>query len=261
MYNCPKCKEPFEDGTKFCQKCGCNIEENFLLNPVCPNCGKKFPSGTTFCDEDGKQLTTQEKLIPKCVKCNREYPSDTKFCPEDGGAIIPEAFRSSTDVVKKYSRNNLQKKGYSAKEINDQFTLYTWLYWGGLAGSIILIGIPVFIAAFVIGFIIQYKAWTIIQEKARTTPGKAIGFQFIPFFNFYWIFVAYKGLAEDINKYNLENNVNSPPVSEDKGLWIGILYICSIIPFVNIVIGIAQIIVMFLFMQDVKNAIKQTVSN
>jgi hypothetical protein len=38
-------------------------------------------------------------------------------------------------------------------------------------------------------FVILWKMWSSIQDgNARTTPGKAIGFLFIPFFNIYWIF-------------------------------------------------------------------------
>ena len=34
----------------------------------------------------------------------------------------------------------------------------------------------------------------------RTTPGKAVGFLFIPFFNLYWVFTTYVGLAKDWNR-------------------------------------------------------------
>lgn len=54
----------------------------------------------------------------------------------------------------------------------------------------------------VLYFILMYRFWQIIQDGfARTTPGKAVGFLFIPVFNFYWYFVAYLGLAKDQNKY------------------------------------------------------------
>jgi hypothetical protein len=43
--------------------------------------------------------------------------------------------------------------------------------------------------------------WQVIpSDIARTTPKKAAIFSLIPFFNWYWWFVAYKGLAIDINK-------------------------------------------------------------
>ena len=32
------------------------------------------------------------------------------------------------------------------------------------------------------------------------SPGKAVGFLFIPFFNYYWIFVVFRGFAVEFNK-------------------------------------------------------------
>ena len=47
---------------------------------------------------------------------------------------------------------------------------------------------------------VLYKLWSLIPaDKARTTPGKAVGFLFIPLFNFYWNFVAIHGLAKALN--------------------------------------------------------------
>lgn len=92
-YNCPICNTEFIIGTKFCQSCGCNLELEFIENPVCPKCHKTFPTGSKFCDRDGSKLTSPDKLIPKCIKCGTEYSIETKFCPKDGGAVIPEALR------------------------------------------------------------------------------------------------------------------------------------------------------------------------
>ena len=93
MYNCPTCNSPFELGTKFCPKCGCNLEESFIINPICPICHKTYPAGSSFCSADGAKLVSPEKLTPKCVICGTQYSSETKFCPKDGGAVIPEALR------------------------------------------------------------------------------------------------------------------------------------------------------------------------
>ena len=95
-YNCPICNTEFIVGTKFCQSCGCNLELEFIENPVCPKCHKTFPAGSKFCDIDGSKLASPDKLIPKCVKCGTEYSIETKFCPKDGGAVIPEALRYGT---------------------------------------------------------------------------------------------------------------------------------------------------------------------
>ena len=89
----PKCNQPFEAGTKYCTKCGCNLEESFIEDPICPVCRKSYPAGSTYL-VDGTKLVSPDKLISKCVICNTQYSADNKFCPKDGGAIIPEALRS-----------------------------------------------------------------------------------------------------------------------------------------------------------------------
>jgi hypothetical protein len=60
----------------------------------------------------------------------------------------------------------------------------------------------VIIAFCVINFIMLYRFWKIDQDgHASTTPGKAVGFLFIPLFQIYWVFRAYTGLANDQNRY------------------------------------------------------------
>ena len=46
-----------------------------------------------------------------------------------------------------------------------------------------------------------YRGWRVLQcGNVRCSAGKAVGFLFIPFFNLYWFFVAYIGLAKDWNR-------------------------------------------------------------
>ena len=51
-------------------------------------------------------------------------------------------------------------------------------------------------------YIIVYRAWKCLQPGgfARTSPGKAIGFMFIPVFQWYWLFQAVYGLSNDWNR-------------------------------------------------------------
>ena len=56
------------------------------------------------------------------------------------------------------------------------------------------------IVAVVFGCLVLHKLWSLIPaDKARTTPGKAVGFLFIPLFNLFWNFVAIHGLAKALN--------------------------------------------------------------
>ncbi len=49
---------------------------------------------------------------------------------------------------------------------------------------------------------ILYKTWGALPaSQARTTPGRAVGFMFVPFYNLYWVWNAYVGFAKDFNRY------------------------------------------------------------
>lgn len=63
------------------------------------------------------------------------------------------------------------------------------------------IGYILYIIGSVLTYIYIFRAWKCLEFGgfARTTPGKAIGFMFIPFFNIYWLFQAINGLAKDWN--------------------------------------------------------------
>lgn len=77
-----------------------------------------------------------------------------------------------------------------------------------------LIWAPALIVTTVFWCILLYRHWALLQgHGARTTPGEAIGFGFIPLFGFYWWFVAYAGLATDSNRYLKELGITSVRMS------------------------------------------------
>jgi hypothetical protein len=54
----------------------------------------------------------------------------------------------------------------------------------------------------IVSLVLWYKAWAALQDgRARTTPGKAIGLLFVPFYNLYWVFVCFWGLAREHNRF------------------------------------------------------------
>ncbi len=108
-----------------------------------------------------------------------------------------------------------------------------------------LIIVPISIYVAVVVSIFIYKAWASIQDgQVRAGPCKALGFLFIPLFNFYWVFQAVWGFAVDFNKYLARNNVN-PARRLPEGLFLAfcILYVVSIIPFVGFVTGLADLVI------------------
>lgn len=85
----------------------------------------------------------------------------------------------------------------------------------------------------VLMFILTFRSWRLIQDGyARTTPWRAILFLFIPFFNFYWIFVCFYGLATNLNKYKQRYNLNGPQCHQ--GLMLTSI-ILSLFPYLNFI--------------------------
>lgn len=148
---------------------------------------------------------------------------------------------------------------YTSQQIKSNFNTFTILYWVGFGLSITillaLIGFFVNIAAVVFGCIHLYRCWKLLQDgKARTTPGKAVGFMFIPFFNLYWVFVAIAGLAKDVNQYLNERNIAGPRMNEGLALTTAILLVCGIIPWLGLLALLAATITNFIVLMQAKNA-------
>jgi hypothetical protein len=155
---------------------------------------------------------------------------------------------------------------FTQNSIRTIFILFTVFWWVGYPLIFVFIGIPFLIAAIVFDCIILYRHWWLLQgHGARTTPGKAVGFSFIPLFNFYWWFVAYAGLAKDNNAYMDKVGIQGTRVSHGLALSVCILGIISntvgLIPYVGFVLAIPGAILGFLFVLQQKNAILAIMDN
>ena len=129
----------------------------------------------------------------------------------------------------------------------------------GLVGAGIfffLLGMALTIVAAIFGYVLLYKAWQAIQDgQPRTTPGKAVGFLFIPFFNFYWMFVAYWGWAKDYNAYISTKGFNLTKMPEGLFLAFPIIVLCSGIPYLGYVAGIAIIVIFIMIIYQMIDAV------
>lgn len=129
-------------------------------------------------------------------------------------------------------------------------------------GSILLglISIPALIVTTVFWCILLYRQWSLLQgHGARTTPGKAVGFGFIPFYNFYWWFVAYAGLATDTNNYLSNAKINSTRMSFGLAVTDCVLSIlvCTIglIPKIGAVLMVPSMIIGFILVLQQRNCV------
>jgi hypothetical protein len=113
------------------------------------------------------------------------------------------------------------------------------------------------VAAVVVFCVLLYKMWALIQDgQAQTTPEKAVGFLFIPFFNFYWVFVAVYGLAVDLGRYPRRHGGPMDMVPPSPGLAVAfcVLFICFFVPYLNALTLIPMLVVLVLLVMSLANA-------
>ena len=93
------------------------------------------------------------------------------------------------------------------------------------------IGVACVVTGAIVSYVYLARLWSYLRPGgARTTPGMAVGLLFVPFFNLYWIFVAFYGLAQDWNRItrSFADLNHAPRMSEGLVLaWC----ICSIVAF------------------------------
>ena len=114
----------------------------------------------------------------------------------------------------------------------------------------LLVGLGLVLSAFslvhiVVLCIFWHRAWRSIQdEHCRTTPGKAVGFLFIPVFNLYWAFVMLWGFAKDYNAFCRRHEIDGAPrLPEGFFLTVAILGVVfmfmQFVPIIGVIYGMA----------------------
>ena len=96
----------------------------------------------------------------------------------------------------------------------------------------------------VVLMVLFYKMWAAIQDAyVRTSPGKAVGFLLIPFFNVYWAFQAIWGFAKDYNRFVARHGVIAMPLPDGLFLAYTILTLTTWLPGIGVVLQIVRDIV------------------
>lgn len=117
-----------------------------------------------------------------------------------------------------------------------------------------LVAFPVMILQLVFTSILHYQLWSAVPVDSRsTTPGKAVGFLFIPFFNLYWYFPSYVGLSRSIE------SATGKPAANGLAVSYAVLSVLSwftgVIPYVGFLFGVAHFVVWLLFVLSVSKAV------
>ena len=118
-----------------------------------------------------------------------------------------------------------------------------------LGGIMYMIFFPMVLVSMIFFMMNIYRAWScLLAGNPSTTPGKAVGFMFIPFFNIYWIFVAIAGLPKDWNRIvsSYEDLHTAPRMSEG----VFLMYAIG-----SIIFPPLSLVVMFPMMSQICNGI------
>jgi len=131
------------------------------------------------------------------------------------------------------------------------------------AGAMGLIGLAFvpLIFSIVVMAMFLHRMWASIQDgQARMSPGKAVGFMFIPLFNIYWLFQVIYGFAQDYNKYIARRSVSVPRLNEQLFLFYPLSVLACIVPFVNLLAGPASIVLMVIVVVQTCDAVNALIA-
>jgi hypothetical protein len=95
--------------------------------------------------------------------------------------------------------------------------------------GIVMVAFPFLITQSVFWFMFVHRKWKFVEKYSDISAGQALGFLFIPFYNFYWIFRVFAGYYIPFNKMVQKNNLSkSFELDNSLGLTTSILFIVSI---------------------------------
>lgn len=110
------------------------------------------------------------------------------------------------------------------------------------------VGVVTSLAGAIVLFVLIYRMWASIQDGyARTSPGQAVGFLLIPFFNLYWLFQVFWGYAVDFNAYLVRHRLEAARLRSGRFLTYSIASIVALIPLVGPFVFVAnRVLLLFL---------------
>lgn len=135
---------------------------------------------------------------------------------------------------------------YEAQKVQKWYTIM----WICFAASLITCGVTALVGV-VFGFMLLYKFWKLIPLNERqdvATPREAVGLCFVAFYNYYWLFIAYRRLAMIYQRYT------SAPITT-----YAMVFCCAniagLIPYVGIISGLVQLVFLIMLFYNLKQII------
>lgn len=121
-------------------------------------------------------------------------------------------------------------------------------------GGFILVFFLVFLVIFIFFLLSLQKALNLTGEENREMSPGLVWLNLIPIFNLGWMVYTVIKVSEAINKKHLAHNVVDPSQgSKMIGLLYAIAIICSIIPFIGGLFGLAGLVLFIIYWINIAN--------
>ncbi len=123
-------------------------------------------------------------------------------------------------------------------------------------GVLAILGVVPIILGLIFTCILHYKCWKAVPDGfARLTPGKAVGYLFIPFYNLYWAFPSFGGLGSDCAMVATKKGLRGFSALPGLGLTYAILWVVNFvaqhIPVLGFFTAVADFVIWLLFYSSV----------
>jgi len=102
---------------------------------------------------------------------------------------------------------------------------------------VMMLGLIVILSSSIYFLVVMYRLWNFVIETSKAegltpsieSPGKAVGFLFIPLFSYYWAFIAFGKLPKDLNAIANKRGFSNG-ISDSMGIIIAVFSVISVIP-------------------------------
>ena len=109
---------------------------------------------------------------------------------------------------------------------------------------VVMLGIIVILYSSIYFLVVLYRLWNFVIQTSKVegltpsieSPGKAVGFLFIPLFSYYWAFIAFGKLPKDLNAIANKRGFSNG-ISDSMGIIVAIFSVISVIPLLGYVTG------------------------
>lgn len=145
-----------------------------------------------------------------------------------------------------------------SSQIHDIEQLFMWS-WICLIGTIVTGGLSS-IGYIVLVSILLHRFWSLIQDGyACTSPEKAVGLRFIPYYSLYWEFIALGKLPDEVNAYIHRHQLSIAPVGDKNAKLHCWFLLGNIIPLIGSPFSLVSLIFEVLTLKDIKDIAVQII--